>query len=473
MQADVVIIGAGLAGLACAVALRESGLRVLIFESADSPGGRARSWTDARTGDSIDLGPHIVLTEHRNFLALLELLGSRDRIVWERDRLIRLREGARVTDMRLHALPAPLHLLPSFARVRSLSWRDILSNRRALWMALQLGEQQVRSLDELSGIDLLRRVGVSERFLEWFWASASISVLNVPLERCSAGALLRVFSQLAGLQQYAIGFADVGLAELFHPAAVRLIEQAGGRLHCRSRVARIDCGGERFRAIALESGDTVQADICVAAVPPQSLAELLPPQALRTQAFDDVTAFEPSPYVSTYLWFDRKLTREKFWARVWDPKGLNTDFYDLSNIRQGWGDRESVIASNAIYSHRAHHLSDEEIVATTVEEIREAVPGVDRSHVRHAVVNRIPMAIPCPTPGSEQRRPPTQTAIAGLLLAGDWTRTELPASMESAVHSGWSAAQEIWRLSGRPRRLVLPKRAPQGLAGFVYRHARS
>ena len=470
-ECDVAIIGGGLAGLACAVALRDSGLRVLLFEASQSLGGRARSWADARTGDVVDIGPHIVLTEHRNMLALLEVLGSRDRIVWETDRLIRLRERERVTDMCLHPLPAPLHLLPSFVRARSVGWGDLLSNRRVLLAAMRFNEQQLGVWDEHSALDMLRQFGVTQKFTEWFWASACMSVLNVPLEHCSAGALMRVFSQLVGLQRYAIGFADVGLAELFVPGSVRVIEDSGGRIFIRSPVAQIVCEGERFQAIALESGERVHARVCVAAVPPSELSQMLSPEWMRTPPFSDAATFSPSPYISSYLWFDRKLTREKFWARIWNPSGLNTDFYDLSNIRRGWQKRNgSVIASNVIYSHRAQGMSDEDIVTATLEEIREAFPTAERPSLRHALINRIPMAVPCPVPGSEQKRPPARTPIDGLLLAGDWTRTELPASMESAVHSGWAAAEEVWRLNGRPRSFVLPKREPEGLAGLVSKH---
>ena len=471
MQADVVIVGGGLAGLACAVALRESGLRVAVFESSARLGGRACSWTDAHSGDEVDLGPHIVLTEYRNMLTFLEQLGTRDRIVWETDRLLRLREGRRSTDMRLHALPAPFHLLPSFARAQSVSWRDIVSNRRVLWMAMRLSEEQVKRLDRRTALDLLQQCGVTSRFIEWFWATACMSVLNVPLERCSAGALMRVFAQLTGLQQYAIGFADVSLAELFVPSALRLLKRAGCAVHINAPVIRIVGEGERFQSVVLDGGERFDARICVAAVPPQSLTRLLPAEWRQISPFTSAVAFDPSPYVSCYLWLDRKVTRERFWARVWNPADLNTDFYDLSNIRCAWhGRSESVIASNIIHSHRAEPLSDEQIVARTLQEIQEALPAAEHASVRHAVVNRIPMAIPCPKPGSENMRPPTRTPVGGLLLAGDWTDTGLPASMESAVHSGWAAAEEIWRLQGSPRRLVLPKRAPEGIAGWVHRH---
>lgn len=471
MQFDVAIVGGGIAGLACAIALRDSGLRIAVFESSTSLGGRACSWTDRHTGDDIDLGPHILLTEYRNMLALLEQLGTRDHIVWETDRLLRLREGGQATDMRLHALPPPLHLLPSFARVRSINLFDILSNRRVLCLAMRLREQDVRWLDQTSALELLRRCGVSNRFIDWFWATACMSVLNVPLDRCSAGALMRVFAQLAGLRKYAIGVADVALADLFVPAAVREVERAGGQTFTSAPVARIVGQGGCFDALVLESGEECKAQMCVAAVPPSELERLLPEEWRPMRPFNALDSFEPSPYVSCYLWFDRKLTHEKFWARIWNPSDLNTDFYDLSNIRRGACSRaESMIASNIIFSHRARALSDEQVVARTLDEIQQAIPAAAGARVRHAVVNRIPMAIPCPTPGTEQHRPTTRTPIEGLLLAGDWTNTGLPASMESAVHSGWAAAEEILRWQGRPRALVLPKRAPEGIAGWVHRH---
>ncbi|MFC4309355.1 hydroxysqualene dehydroxylase HpnE [Steroidobacter flavus] len=471
MQFDIVIVGGGIAGLACAVALRDSGLQVGVVEASSTLGGRACSWTDRHSGDDVDLGPHIILTEYRNMLAFLELLGTRDRIVWETGRLLRLREGQHVTDMRLHALSPPLHLMPSFATAERIGWADILSCRRVLCMAMRLTEAQVRRLDRKSALELLRHCGVTSHFIEWFWATACISVLNVPLERCSAGALMRVFAQLVGLKEYAIGFADVALAELFVSPAIRKLERAGSVIHLDARVVRMVAENGRFQYIALEGGERVAARICVAAVTPQSLMSMLPDGWRQMRPFMSVGGFEPSPYVSCYLWFDRKLGDERFWARIWNPADLNTDFYDLSNIRCGWSDRHgSVIASNIIYSHRADSLSDEQIVATTVREIQQALPAAERASVRHAVVNRIPMAIPCPTPGSERNRPATRTPIEGLLLAGDWTDTALPASMESAVHSGWAAAEAIFRWQGAPRSLVLPKRAPEGIAGWVHRH---
>jgi protoporphyrinogen oxidase len=316
----------------------------------------------------------------------------------------------------------------------------------------------------MSAIDLLRSNGVTTRFIEWFWATACLSVMNVPLERCSAGSLMRIIARLFGRRDYRIGFPDVGLAELFVPASETIIAAARGRISVLSPVKYIAFDGKRVCGVHLDDGTLVRAKHVVAAVPPHELHALLP-NALRAHApLDALLEFEPSPYVSTYLWFDRKITREKFWARVWKRDALNTDFYDLSNIREGRQLCSSVLASNSIYAHQATAYSDEEIIRRTLLELREALPQAREARVTRAVVNRIPMAIPCPLPGMERRRPTTITDNDGLLLAGDWTRTGLPFCMEGAVRSGFAAAEILWRAIGRERKLV---RSLEPLQGFA------
>ncbi len=179
--------------------------------------------------------------------------------------------------------------------------------------------------------------------------------------------------------------------------------------------------------------------------------------------------FVPSPYISVYLWFERKLSPGRFWSRTWSPGELNYDFYDLSNIRTGWQDRPSIMASNIIH-HSAHtQLSEEEIVGATLREVDEFIPGASQVRLLHSRVHRIPMAIPAPHPGTEQVRPASRTHFHGLFLAGDWTRTELPCCMEGAVRSGFLAAEEILTAVGKARPLALKPREPSGIAGIVHR----
>ncbi len=447
MGRHALIVGGGLAGLACAVALGDAGLRVTLLEREKRLGGRARSWTDARTGDAIDLGPHVLHSEYRNMLAFLRRLGTRERVRWQPEKLITLATRRGPVALRHRRLPPPLGLLPDLVRGSRLPLRDLWSNNRVTWHAMRFREEDVPALDNVNALDYLRGMGVTRPMLEWFWSFASLSVLNVPLERCSAAALLRVHSQLIGHRRLHFGFPAVGLGELFAPQAEQRIE----RVILGAEAVAIEPGG-----VLLQDGTRIGADHVVAAVPPQDLEKLGLP----------APRIEPSPYVSTYLWFDRKLTRERFWALLGGVTRLNTDFYDLSNIRQGWSQRPSVIACNIIYSHRARAMSNEDIVAATHREIVEFIPAAAAARIVHAVVNRIPMVIPCPLPGSESGRPGARLSPS-IALAGDWTATGLPCSMEGAVRSGWLAAEEVLRAAGRPRELALPVRPNDGIAGLV------
>lgn len=471
---DVVVIGGGIAGLTAALALREAGLDVTLVERDAHLGGRAASWTDPKTGDPVAIGPHVFVSYYPNLLRLLDRLGTRDRIVWHRREFITLVEGRRRYVLRMSALPAPLHFVPSSTADPAIGAADVLSNLGVSLLAVQLSEEDVLRLDALNASAFLRAMGVSESTLRRFWSFASMSIMNVPLELCLAGAIMRFYKHLIGTSGYCFGFPDGGLGDVFAPAARELLERLGGRVLLRTAVTGFTGGSARVDGVTLDDGRRLRARrAVVAALPPTALRALARPEwVARHGCFAELVHFQPCPYISTQLWFDEKLTSLPFWARVHSPNDLNCDFYDLSNINRGWSERPSVIATNCIYSHRAAHLSDEEVVAATVRELAEFLPRAARARVVHSTVNRVPMAIHCPFPGMERRRPPQRTPVSGLFLAGDWTRTEMPSCMESAARSGWLAAEEVLRDAGVERSLAAPPPAIDGIAGLLGRARR-
>ncbi len=455
MHCDTLIVGGGLAGLACAVALADRGVDVIVAERSHRLGGRAGSVLDAATGDLVDVGPHVLLTAYPNMLHLLDLLGTRDRIVWDRDQLITLVDQRRLMRIRPSMLPAPFHLLPSLMRVPSIGISDLLSNHRTSRFVVSASARDLAHIDDVDAATFLRSMKSSRRFIEWFWATVCMAIMNVPLEQCSAGALMRFYRILLANADLRLGYADTALAELFAPQAAQRIRARGGRVVTGAEVRALSqCGGAVDGAL-LADGRRITARTCVCAVEPQRLARLMPlPWRSRWQGFRALHAFRPSPYICTYLWFDRKLGRERNWARCWSRRTVNYDSYDLSNIRRGWHQRPSVIASNAIFSSRLGPTSDAEIVSATVREIAEVLPRAAPARLLHARVHRVPMAIPCPHPGVERLRPPVKTPVPALYLAGDWVDTGLPASMESAVRSGWLAAERILGDRGRQHHLA-------------------
>lgn len=476
IDTDVAIVGGGIAGLTTAVGLAESNLDVTVFEKKSRLGGRARSWTDPETGDPVHIGPHIFMSEYPNMLNLLGELGTSDRVVWQKDKFITMVEGQTTRVMKQYPLPAPFQYSPTLFTELDYSYFDVMSNSLVMFYAMQMDERDVMHLDRYNAYSFLRSLGVTENAIEELWQFTCMAIMNVPVQLCSAGALMRFFKRFIGYNSYDVGFPDGGLGDIYAPQARERIENAGGTVHLETGVETITNRNGTATGLILEDGRRVEADRVVCSTPPQVTRRLMPDEWVREHSsFRELVFFEPCPYVSVYLWFDRKLTELPFWARAYSPNDLNCDFYDLSNINSGWEDRNSVVTSNIIYSRNrgTDEMTDEEIVDKTVEEIAEFLPEAADATVEHTLVNRIPMAIHCPFPGTERRRPPTDVPVDNLLLAGDYVKTKTPSSMESAAKSGWMAADRILEEQGRDSDLTVELKPVEGVTGLVDRFARN
>jgi len=272
-----------------------------------------------------------------------------------------------------------------------------------------------------------------------------------------------------GRSGWHFGFPKVGLAQLYVPGCCRAVLRSGGRVLFGARVQRLRVDGGRLVGLETESGQVIDAKRCVLAAPPQDVAALAAAEPALQGLATAARYFRPSPYQSTYIWFDRPITRERFWARAWSPQNLNTDFYDLANIRPSLASGGSVIASNAIGPQVRNDWPDERIVEQTMREIEQFAPGALGARVQHTRVHRIAMAVPQPRPGTESLRPRSATAVDGLWLAGDWTDTALPFSMESAARSGALAAEAVLHDLGRRVRIAIDAPETCGLVGLLRR----
>ncbi|GHA84473.1 hydroxysqualene dehydroxylase [Cognatilysobacter bugurensis] len=465
-ETDVIVIGAGVAGLACALALADRGLRVTVLEADAVPGGRACSVTDATTGDRVDIGPHILLSEYRHFRALLERLGTAQHVAWQGRRFLLLADDPPL-EIRIAPLPAPLHLVPSLLRAKQAGTRDLLSNLRPLWHTLRLTADDVQRLDAIDAQSWLREQGVTAHFIDWFWRTASMTLMNVPLEHCSTGALLRLYRYLMGVHGYEVGLPTIGLGDLFAPAAIPELQRLGSEVRLSTRVEEVLLDADAARGVRLAGGATLHARHVIAAVPPQALLPVLPECWRTHERFSALASVEPSPYISSYLWFDRPVTDERFWSQPWSTDTLHYDFYDLSNIRERLQTPGSLIACNLIWSKRVADWSDERIIAAARRELERFAPRAADATLVHARVHRIAMAIPAPLPGSERLRGSPATPVSGLHLSGDWLDTGLPSSMESAARAAALTAERVLAIESRPASLVQPLPELRGFARWL------
>ena len=456
LKTDVLIVGGGLAGITTAIGLRDSGLEVTLVEKESILGGRAVSWKDKTTGDTIHNGPHIVLSKYPNMFKLLELLGTRDKIAWqEKGHFITMVTGQEETPMTTdYKLPPPFHFARGVFADKNLTMGDVLSTLPVTVYVTQLGEADILKLDNINASSFLRSFGVSEHMIQYYWAFICMAILNVPIELCSAGALVRFYAGLLGVADLQIGFPACGLTDLYVPQAEKLMREAGVKVLKNTGITRFTGNASEVTGVELADGRRIKAKYVISALTPNALRKTLRPEWIDSyKVFHELVHFHACPYLSTYLWFDKKLTDKAFWARSYNPNDLNCDFYDLANIYPDM--KGSLITTNCIYCHRAADMTDEEIIRETRRELGEYLPAALTAKMTHAVVNRIPMAIHCPYPGMEQRRPATVSPVKNLYLAGDWIGSGIPSCMENACLSGWRAAETILKTLGKEENLSI------------------
>jgi uncharacterized protein with NAD-binding domain and iron-sulfur cluster len=359
----------------------------------------------------------------------------------------------------------PLHGLPNIpVALRRMSLADAFSHWRLSWQAARVSESGLRALDTQDAASWLRSLQVSERAIDWFWRSALLAMLNVPLEQCSAAAAMRIFRLMQGRSGYHFGFPTVGLSQMYVPQCIAAIRARGGEVRTQAAVRTLDVQDGVVRGAHLRDGSAVRAPWCVLAIAPWNAAPLLARtrEARLAPLQQAATRFFGAPYTSSYLALDRRLGEQRFWARVWNPQDLNTDFYDLAKIRPAVTGGGSLIACNAIGPNAHLEWSDAQVIDRTLAELEDFAPSAGATRVLAARVHRIRAAIPQPRPGTEALRPAHRTAVGGLLLAGDWTDTSVPCSMESAARSAALAAGAVLG-----QQLALPAPETYGLVGLL------
>jgi zeta-carotene desaturase len=427
---SVMVIGGGLAGLSAAAALGSAGFRVEVFEARPFLGGRATSFPLAPSDDAselIDNCQHVLLRCCVNLLDFYTRLGVRDRIRFYREFYF-IEPGGRVSTLRRGVLPAPLHFTGSFLRLRFLEPGDKLAIARGL-LALRRERAQRDDLDRITMLDWLREKRQTPRAIERFWRQVLVSAINEDIDRMAARHGFQTFwlGFLARAEGYEMGVPAIPLGELY---SAELWPAAGDvTLHLRTPVERIDPDG------ITAAGERHTADYYICALP----FERLPALGLTAPAF------EHSPITGIHLWFDRSVTD------LPHATLLDRTMQWMFNKAEGRYLQLVVSASRDLAA-----ASRADIVALAVRELGEFLPRAREARLEKSHVIKEVRATFSAAPGTEALRPPSQTSRANLFLAGDWTRSGWPATMEGAVRSGYLAAEAVARASGRPARFLLP-----------------
>jgi zeta-carotene desaturase len=460
---SVAIVGGGLAGLAAACALADAGYRVQLLEKRPYVGGRASSYEHPGTGEIVDNCQHILLGCCTNLIHFYKRLDIADRIRWF-DRMTFLEPGGRRSELYPGILPPPFHTSFSFLSASALSLADKLAISQAMMPFLNgLPEDTDENFAHW-----LQRHGQTRRAVERFWKPILISALNDDLDRISvryAGKVIRESFMGSATAGY-MGIPTIPLSELYGHA-VDYIRARGGEVLLRTSAESFAYDANTRRWTIQGQGTSVVADAVVLALSFEAAQKLLPalpplPAGISNDLQNNLAYFEHSPITGIHLWFDQQITDLEH-AVLLDRTiqwMYHKSLLQPQTRANSSGDYVELVVSA---SKTLVPMQRQEIIDLALHELAQFFPTVRHAKLLKAAVVKEVRATFCVTPGLDAYRPGPVSAWPGLFLAGDWTATGWPATMEGAVRSGYLAAEAITRSSGHEQKFLRPDLPMQGL----------
>lgn len=436
----VAIVGAGIAGMAAAVRLAERGVAVTLLETRRKLGGRATSFVDVRSGLTIDNCQHVVMGCCTAYLDLLARLGATEKIGWRREQHW-VEEGGRVSTVKPSFLPAPLHFAPSMLGAKFLSKPEVVSIGRAIAKIARARRDQ----HEGETFDVfLKRAGQSERVVRRFFAPIIVSACNLDVERVSAAVALHVFQEgfLSSKTAADIGVPKVPLADLF-ARVPEIIAAAGGEVLLGASVERV-----ARDSVTLADGRTNYADAVILAVPVERVRRLVGDNGASAvdPRFAPLDRFTHSPILGVHLLFDRPVMDLPHAVLVDRP--TQWLFNKSGQIERAGLTIDGVPVRGALHAVISAAdawvaLDEAEIGRRVLADVHACFPGTRENGGAKLLAARAvkeKRATFAPVPGIASLRPST-TGPSGIILAGDYTDTGWPATMEGAARSGYAAAE--------------------------------
>ncbi len=430
----VVVIGGGLSGIAAGLECARAGASVTLIESRGRLGGAAYSFD--RHGIHADNGQHVFLRCCTAYRELLEEIGATQMVTLQpRLDIPILAPGGRRARLRRSGLPAPLHLARALTGYRLLSLGERLSVVRAM-RALGSVNVDDPAVDARSFGDWLAEHGQGKRAVEAIWSLICLPTVNLSVEDASLAQAAQVFQ--VGLLEEAsagdVGHAIVPLSEIHDRAAGLALQRAGVHVMLRHGATALRAGQGGFN-IEVSGAPTLEADVLVLAVSPDRAARLLPAEAGVSGA--GLERLGSSPIVNLHVVYDRRVLDEPFAAGVYTPVQWVFDRTAGSGVRAG-----QYLAVTLSAADEELEMTVDDLRARYLPALADLLPAAGSAEVCEFFVTREHSATFRATPGARALRPGPRTQLPGLVLAGTWTDTGWPATMESAVRSGRAAGRE-------------------------------
>jgi hydroxysqualene dehydroxylase len=438
---DVVVIGGGVSGLTASVSLAGAGFSVLLVEQKQHCGGRTYSFVHKETGDDVDNGQHLMLGCYHSTLKFLSAINALSRVAIQKDLCVTFRHAERgVFRLQSASLPAPFNILIGLLRLKSLTINQRLSLLRvgaALLFANPDTDTRLQSMTVAQWLDGLHQPKANKDYL---WNIIAIGTLNDSPAIVSAALFVKVLQSafLGSKTDSSMVIPQEGLSGVLVDGALDFLKRRNSAIQMDTSVERIEVENGAVASVVLSSGESVTPRAVVAAVPYYDLPRVFGEAAYRALPELSVAdRFVSSPIVTIHLWFDRSFMEEEFVALLDSPIHWVFNKTRIYKKQNAGGDYLSLVISGAAdFIDR----DKDDIVTLAVSELRRFYPASASSSVVHSLVVKEKRATFSPRVGTQAFRPGNTTSLKNLFLAGDWTDTKLPATIEGAAQSGYACS---------------------------------
>ena len=430
-----VVVGGGLAGLAAGVRLSAAGWKTLLLERRPFLGGRAYSFEDRETGVEVDNGQHVFVGACNEYQEFLRNIGAQDNVRIPNRLDAPVMRNGKVSRLKANALPGFL------ANTQALLSYGHLSP--AAKARLFYGLARIRfvkrkpggSLEDETFDSLLRRNMQNDETIENFWNLITLPALNDDIRDVNAdmGVMLFQTALMGAPHNAAIGYPVVGLSSLAGTAASDFIHAAGGEVRCGVGVNDIGFEGGRMQ-VRTSAGETIQADACVVALMPDKMLDVLPDSNRKDPFFSQARMVQTAPIVGVHIWYDRPITDDIFVAAIDTPVQWVFNVTGMRESQEEDGGQHVVISLSGAWKWR--DTPKAELRELFLSEMARLFPVAGAAKVKRFLVVKMLDATFRVVPGSGRYRLPQKTPVPGFFLAGDWTDTGWPSTMEGAVRSG-------------------------------------
>jgi len=457
---SVIVIGGGVAGMSASCALAEAGFSVHLVERRGYLGGRASSYLHPGVNEVIDNCQHVLFGCCTNLIGWYRRIGASEKIHWTRDMTMIEPGGRRSLLGPSPYLPAPLHGLPKLLSAHAFTRSDKLALARAFRAMLRpIPLETTETLAQW--LERHRQTGGA---IERFWKLVIASALNAEIECIALPYAAKVIRELFMNSASAgeMGLNTVPLTELYSGVKTQL-EEHGGAVHLNTSVEGLSWDEETSEWSACTRDGPITAPLLLLALPFEAMGKLvasMPPADGAESLLQQIDRHEHWPICSAHLWFDREITdldhavlldRESHWlfnrSRLQPSRKGNLHYIEIE------------VSASRIFAGRSRN----EAIELTLRELADFFPAVKQAKlVKAALVKEVRATFGVP-PGIDRQRPSSRSPWPNCFLAGDWTATGWPSTMESAARSGHLAAEALCEAMGQPRPFLVPDLKPQGL----------